>query len=73
MSKKAEIAKVLGCTIAGVLLTEGALLLVALFRFGITHPEPFLKFIAATRPMVGVAGGCFGFILGRALARRLGT
>ncbi|PYJ03531.1 MAG: hypothetical protein DME25_11960 [Verrucomicrobia bacterium] len=70
MSKKAEIAKVLGCTIAGVLITEGALLLVTLLRFGVSHPEPFLKFIAATSPMVGVAGGCFGFFFARALRRR---
>lgn len=70
MRKKTEITKVLGCTVAGVLITKATLLLVTLFRFGVSHPEPFLKFIAATSPMVGVAGGCFGFFFARALGGR---
>ena len=68
MSRKQWFATVLGCTLAGLLVTEGCLLLVALFRFGIHAPKPFVKFIAETCPMTGVGGACFGFFLGRAIA-----
>jgi hypothetical protein len=73
MTKKSEVLKILGCTLLGVLVVEGLLLLVALFRFGVYAPEPFVRFIAVTNPMAGIAGGCFGFFLGRALGRRPGT
>lgn len=69
MSKKQRVGIVLGCTVAGLLVAEGGLLLVALFRFGIQAPEPFLKFIAETCPMTGVAGACLGFFSGRAIGR----
>jgi hypothetical protein len=73
MSKKQRIAIVLGCTLAGLLVAEGGLLLLALVRFGIHTPEPFRKFIAETCPMTGVGGACFGFFSGRAIGRGVQT
>ena len=70
MNRTRQIGIVLGCTLGGALLAEGLLVLVALFWFGIHAPEPFVRFIAATSPMGGFAGGCFGFFLAQAIGRR---